>query len=152
MPKRLLPIKHAPQEVDQGCLAACAQMALAMLGTQLSQQSLNQIFDLTPVGVPLSRLKRLERRNFRVLIQHNGTPAELIQAIDNGTPPILFVRTGQLSYWQRDTQHAILLCGYDGTDFLLNDPAFPNSPQRVSMDELMLAGDEFDNIFAIITR
>jgi ABC-type bacteriocin/lantibiotic exporter with double-glycine peptidase domain len=152
MLKRLLPIEHAPQEADQGCLAACAQMALATLGVKRSQQALNGIFDLTAAGVPLSRLKRLERRDLHVLIQRNGTPPELIQAIDNGTPPILFVRTRQLAYWQKDTQHAVLLCGYDGPDFLLNDPAFPNSPQRVNSDELMLAWDEFDNVYAILTR
>jgi hypothetical protein len=35
---------------------------------------------------------------------------------------------------------------------LLNDPALPDAPQRVSVDELMLAWDEFDNSYATLTR
>ncbi|MBI1882041.1 MAG: C39 family peptidase [Chloroflexi bacterium] len=152
MPKRSLPIKHQPQETDAGCLAACAQMALARLGMTVSQDELNRLFELTPLGVPTSRLKRLERYNIRVTIQKEGSLDDLLQAIDQDITPIVFIRTGQLSYWTEDTQHAVLVSGYDGSDLLLNDPAFPNAPQRVSADELLLAWDEFDNSYAILTQ
>jgi hypothetical protein len=55
VPARSLPIEHRPQEVDAGCLAACAQMALTAIGVTASQTDLNrifEIFELTPVGVP----------------------------------------------------------------------------------------------------
>lgn len=107
MPARLLLIEHHSQESDAGCLAACVQMALERLGITISQDELNCLFDLTPAGVPLSRLKRLERYDVRVTIQR-GSQADLLRAIDQDVPPIIFVRTGQLSYWDIDTQHAVL--------------------------------------------
>ena len=151
MPTPLLPIEHHPQEEEAGCLAACAQMVLAGLGITLSQAELNQLFGLTPLGVPLSRLKRLDLHGINVAIHRNGTLDDLTQAINQNIPPIVFIRTGQLSYWQEDTQHALVVRGYDGPHLLVNDPAFPDAPQTVLADELMLAWDEFDNAYALLT-
>jgi ABC-type bacteriocin/lantibiotic exporter with double-glycine peptidase domain len=147
-----LPVEHHPQEVKAGCLAACAQMVLAKLDVTVSEAKLNQIFELTPLGVPLSKLVRLAQYGVKVAIYKNGTLEDLIQAIDQHIPPIVFVRTGQLAYWQEDTQHALVVRGYDGPRLLLNDPAFPDAPKTVLADELMLAWDEFDNAYALITR
>lgn len=151
MPTPLLPTEHHPQEEDAGCLAACAQMALAGLGISLSQSELNQLFELTPLGVPLSRLTRLDQYGVKATIHRHGTRDDLIQAVDQNIPPIVFIRTGQLSYWQEDTQHALVVRGYDGPHFLVNDPAFPDGPQTVLVDELILAWDEFDNAYALLT-
>jgi ABC-type bacteriocin/lantibiotic exporter with double-glycine peptidase domain len=144
-----LPIEHYPQEEDAGCLAACAQMVLTDLGINISQAELNQLFELTPLGVPLSRLTRLDQHGVNVAIHRNGILDDLIRAVDQNTPPIVFIRTGQLSYWQEDTQHALVVRGYDGPHLLFNDPAFPDAPQTVLADELMLAWDEFDNAWNI---
>jgi ABC-type bacteriocin/lantibiotic exporter with double-glycine peptidase domain len=150
--KRLLAIEHTPQEVDAGCLAACCQMLLARLGISVSQEELelNQLFELTPLGVPLSRLTRLEPYGVQVAIQKDGDWDALRQAIDQDLPSIVFVRTQQLSYWIQDTQHVLLVSGYDDPNVLLHDPAFSNAPQRVLADELMLVWDEFDNVYAHI--
>ena len=151
MPTLSLPIEHYPQEEEAGCLAACAQMVLAGLGVTLSQPELNQLFELTPLGVPLSRLTRLDQYGVKVTIHRNGTQDDLTQAVDQNIPPIVFIRTDQLSYWQEDTQHALVVRGYDGLNFLVNDPAFPNAPQAILADELVLAWDEFDNTYALLT-
>jgi hypothetical protein len=126
-------------------------MVLASIGVTVSQTELNRLFELTPLGVPLSRLTRLERYGVKVAIYRNGNLDDLIQALDQHILPIVFVRTGQLSYWQEDTQHALVVSGSDGLHFLINDPAFPAAPQPVLADELMLAWDEFDNAYAQIT-
>lgn len=149
MPARLLSVEHRRQKADAGCIAACAQMVLASLGITVSQDELNHLFELTPAGMPAPRLRRLERYSVQVTIQQ-GDQNDLFQAINRGASPILFVRTGQLSYWDIDTQHVVLVIGYDGSALLLNDPAFPDAPQRVGIDELMLAWDEFDNIYALL--
>ena len=151
MPTCSLPVEHRPQKADAGCLAACVQMALTRLNISVSQDELNRLFDLTPAGVPMPRLKRLERYGIHVTIRQ-GNQADLLQTIDQGVPPIVFVRTAQLPHWDIDTQHAILVSGYDGSNLLLNDPAFPDAPQRVNADELMLAWDEFDNNYALLTQ
>jgi ABC-type bacteriocin/lantibiotic exporter with double-glycine peptidase domain len=146
---RSLQVEHSLQETDAGCLAACAQMALAQLGITVSQKELNLLFDLTPAGVPVPRLKRLEQYGVQVTIQR-GSCYDLMEAVDSGTAPIVFIRTGQLFYWNIDTQHAVLISGYDGPDLLVNDPALRQAPQRVNANELLLAWDEFDNIYAML--
>lgn len=151
MPKHWLAIEHHPQEADAGCLAACVQMALAHLNIPTSQQVLNRLFGLTPAGVPVSRLVRLERYGVHAAI-HYGTVNDLIHYVDQDFPPIVFVRTGSLPYWSLDTQHALLVSGYDGNDLLINDPAFLIAPQRVEAAVLQLAWDEFDGRYAILRR
>ncbi len=150
MPK-ILPIEHRHQEEEAGCLAACAQMALAHWGIEISQKALNRLFDLTPAGAPASRLRRLERYGVQVALR-NGTLADLIQALEQNTPSIVFVSTGSLPYWSLDTQHAVLVVGYDNDDVLIADPAFDETLQRVNKLALLLAWDEFDNRYALIRR
>jgi hypothetical protein len=127
-------------------------MVMADLGVTLSQVQLNQLFELTPLGVPLSRLKRLAQHSVNVIIYRDGTLDDLVQAIDQNIPPIIFIRTSQLSYWREDTQHALVVSGYNGPHLLVNDPAFSEAPQSVLADEIMLAWDEFDNAYALLTR
>ena len=151
MPK-LLPVKHIPQIIDVGCLAACAQMVLQYLGVDISQTGLNHLFDLTPLGVPLSRMERLEKFDIQVTIHRQGDLDDLLTALNDNHPTILFVRTGELPYWGEDVQHALVLVGYEGEQVFLNDPAFPNAPQKVLMTELMLAWDEFDSPYALLKK
>ncbi len=152
MPLHLLPVEHYPQEEKAGCLAACTQMALQYLDISSKQRQLNRLFELGEIGAQFSRLERLTRYGVKVSIQA-GDEDELKQAIDRGIPPILFVRTNQLTtYWSADVRHALLVIGYDDTHLYLNDPAFPDAPQRVPLDEVMLAWLEFDYAYALITR
>ncbi len=144
-----LKLEHTPQEVESGCLAACVQMILKHYGLNYSQTDLNQLFDLTPLGVPYSRLKRLSQYGVQVKIL-TGDLADILQAIKQGQPPILFVGTGQLSYWLDDIRHAIVVVGYDGDTIFLHDPAFADAPKQVKPAELMLAWDEFDNTYAVL--
>jgi ABC-type bacteriocin/lantibiotic exporter with double-glycine peptidase domain len=147
---RLLRIEHKRQEVSTGCLAACAQMALAHLGITVAQAALNQCLGLTPAGVPTSHLSRLERYGVQVGFRR-GLADDLRSILDQDIPPIVFVCTAPLSYWQVNTQHAVLVSGYDGDRFTINDPAFPG-PYQVPSLTLMLAGDEFDNRYALVTQ
>lgn len=147
---RSLKIDHRQQETSTGCLAACAQMALEHLGIAVTQAELNELLKATPAGVPASCLTRIERYGVQTKFQ-KGTAEDLNQAIDQNIPPIVFVHTGQLPYWTINTQHALLVIGYNEEIFLLNDPAF-FQPQRVPVLELMLAWDEFDNRYATFAK
>jgi len=145
-----LAVDHFPQEEEAGCLAACTQMALSYLGIQRTQAELNQLFSLRQGGVPLSRLQRIEPYGVQVAIQ-SGEETHLRQAIDEGIVPFVFIRTNELSYWQTDTRHVILVVGYDEANFLIHDPAFADAPKSVNADELMLAWGEFDYLYATVT-
>ena len=104
------------------------------------------------MGVPLSRLTRLKKYNIQVSIRKTGSLDDLHRSIDQNDPALIFVHTGQLSYWGIATQHAVVIIGYDGPNLLINDPAFPDAPQSVDANELILAWDEFDNTYAILTK
>jgi len=104
----LLKLEHIPQEVESGCLAACVQMVLKHYGLDYSQTDLNRLFDLTPLGVPYSRLKRLSQYDVQAKILTGDLP-DIVHLITQGQPPILFVGTGQLSYWLDDIRLLMLL-------------------------------------------
>ena len=147
-----LPINHRPQEKPTGCLAACAQMALAHIDVAASQRKLNRLFGLTSMGVPWPHVQRLTQWGLRVHLQV-GQEVQLKQAIDQQLPPITFIRTGELTtYWNADLQHAVLLVGYDDTQVYLNDPAFADATQRAPWGEFMLAMLAFNYTYALITH
>jgi ABC-type bacteriocin/lantibiotic exporter with double-glycine peptidase domain len=150
MPMHLLSVEHHIQEQKAGCLAACAYMVLLYRNQVHSQQSLNLLFGTTSIGAPLSRIKRLERHEFQVVLEF-GDETSLRTAIDQNIPPIAFVRTNQFSYWSTDVQHAVVVIGYDEANFFVNDPAFAQAPQQIEINEFMLAWDEFDYQYALIS-
>jgi hypothetical protein len=112
---------------------------------------LNRLFGLTAIGTPFRNIQRLTSLGVSVRLQR-GDESTLRNAIDYNQPPVLFVKTGDLSYWHDNTAHAVILIGYDEDVVLLADPQFADSPQRVGWGELMLAWSEQDYYFALITR
>jgi ABC-type bacteriocin/lantibiotic exporter with double-glycine peptidase domain len=146
-----LSIEHHTQEVGGGCLAACVQMVLANLGVKQSQRRLNQILGLTSIGVPYTNIVRLTRLGVQVVID-KGNQNQVQRLIEQGLPIIAFLFTGDLSYWQVNTSHAVVIVGFDQTYCYLHDPAFVSAPQLVQWDEFLLAWGEMDYAYAIITR
>jgi ABC-type bacteriocin/lantibiotic exporter with double-glycine peptidase domain len=146
----VLPIEHILQESEVGCLAACSQMILQFLGIRKSQHQLNRLFRTTSFGVPFSRIVRLEQFRLNVSINTFGDEMVLTKHIDQHISPIIFLRTQPLPYWQANTQHAVVVIGYDDNHFLINDPAFKQAPQHVAFDTLMLAWDGMDYAYALI--
>jgi ABC-type bacteriocin/lantibiotic exporter with double-glycine peptidase domain len=152
MPPQLLFVEHSIQEGEVGCLAACAQMVLRRLGITVDQRRLNWLFDQVELGALLSHIQRLTHYGVKVALQA-GDENDIKQAIDQGTPPVVFVRTSQLTtYWQEDAQHAVVVIGYDERHFYVNDPAFPDAPKLVPIDEFVLAWLELDYIYALVSR
>lgn len=67
-----------------------------------------------------------------------GDETDIKRAIDQGIPPVVFVHTSQLTTdWEEDAQHAVVIVGYDEVNFYVNDPAFPDAPKLVPIDEFM---------------
>lgn len=150
MPMRLLSVLHSPQLNDVGCLDACAQMVLHSVGNQQPQDVLNTALGLTAIGIPYRNILRLSQFGVQVSLLA-GEVANLRQAIDNGVPPIVFVKTGDLPYWSANTSHAVVIVGYDEESVFLNDPMFDEAPQCVRWDDFMLAWSEQDYMFAIVS-
>lgn len=152
MPSQLLSVEHSVQEEESGCLAACGQMLLRYLGIKVSQHQLNRLFDQGELGARFSNIQRLTRHRVQVTL-YTGNDLALKRALDNKKPPAIPVLTSELtSYWDIHVRHAVVVVGYDEKHFYLNDPAFPDAPKQVLIDELMLAWIEFDYTYALVTR
>lgn len=130
-------------------MAACTQMALQHIHIHQSQPQLNQLLGLSETGVPAARVRRLSRLGVSV-IYTTGDETALRTAIDRGLPPIVFLSTGDLPYWQSNLRHAVLVVGYDDAAVYLNDPVFGEASQQVSWGDFMLAWSEFDYRYALL--
>lgn len=144
-----LDVPHIRQ-VDAGwCLPACVAMVTAYWQQPLLQEDVARWLGTTGIGTPASRVERLSKRGFEV-IYRTGSLAALPVWIARGRPCILFVRTGDLSYWHLDTPHAVVLAGFDGDNAILFDPGVEDSPVSATTDELMLAWSHMDYTFAVL--
>jgi uncharacterized protein YvpB len=134
-------------------LPACAQMALAYLGISRSQEELARILGVfEDFGAPASHLLKLRSRHIQVEFATEGNISELRHWLGRQIPIIAFVNTSSLAYWQGQVaQHAVLLVGMDEQTIYLLDPAKTQKVVTIAIDEFMLAWDEMEFAFAVIT-
>lgn len=125
-------------------------MVAAYWGQPLLQADIANWMDVTGSGTPASRIRRLAVRGFDV-IYRTGSLAELETWLEQDVPCILFVRTGELPYWDVDTAHAVVLVGLSAEQAYLLDPAVDQVPVTVSPDDLLLAWSYFDYTYAVLT-
>jgi hypothetical protein len=92
----------------------------------------------------------LSQRGFGVTYNDSGTLTDLEDWLNRQVPPILFVNTGELSYWNIDTQHAVVLGGFTGNNAHLFDPDIDTTPVTVPTDEMLLAWLYSDYTYATI--
>lgn len=151
MPRRLLnvPLRRMQREAD--CLAACAAMVLDRVGHPVAYPELLRLPGVSEFGAPAGRLARLTSRG--VAVEYGEGTWELLGTIiDDGQPVIVFVRTGELPYWQGvDTFHSVVIVGYDQMHVLVNDPYFGNAPQMVTRADFLLAWLEMSYRYAAIS-
>jgi hypothetical protein len=125
-------------------------MVVAYYGSPSAQGDIARWLATTEIGTPARNITRLQNHGFNVLYQE-GSLQFLMDALGQGVPPILFIRTAALPYWQVDTAHAITLAGLEGEQAFLHDPFFVDAPKIVSVDALMLAWSFFDYMVAALT-
>jgi ABC-type bacteriocin/lantibiotic exporter with double-glycine peptidase domain len=145
-----LAVPHQVEQQPGWCLPACVAMVSAFWEQPLAQDDIARWLDTRPIGTPASRVVRLARRGFDV-IYTSGAPSTLVEWLNQGVPPILFVRTGDLlPHWQIDTPHAVVLGGIEGNNCMLFDPGLHAAPVTVSLGNLLLAWLHSDDAYAIM--
>jgi len=145
-----LNVPHLVESKPGWCLPACVAMVSAFWQQPLTQEDVARWLETQPVGTPASRIVRLARRGFDV-VYTSGAPATLAEWLEQGVPPILFVRTGDLlPYWTVDTPHAVVLAGMEGKNCVLFDPGLDVAPAFVSFGNLLLAWLHTDDAYAIL--
>jgi len=148
----VLSVPHFPQETDGYCLPACAQMVLKYLGVVRSQAELAlQLGTRANIGTPHSHLTRLKSPTIDVLYAA-GDWDDLQQHLEQERPVIVFVQAGELPHWRgRKSRHAVVVVGIGLDTASVLDPASSPKPIDVPVGDFMLAWDEFDNTFAVIS-
>jgi ABC-type bacteriocin/lantibiotic exporter with double-glycine peptidase domain len=147
----LLPVPHYKQSHAGACLPAAARMALEFLGQAVSEDELAHRLGTQTFGTPAPNLHRLEQIGFSVTYE-SVTLGTLRAHLEAGSPCLVFVRTGDLPYWDEDTAHALVAVGIDDESIYVNDPAFDVAPQTIPLDYFLLAWSEFDHRCAVIRR
>jgi len=145
----LLRVSHQRQRQPSDCLAACAAMVLAYNGIDYHYSQLLRLLRIQPHGTAFSALNALASLGVEVQIGR-GSRSDLERHLDSGTPPILFVNTGMLSYWTSETGHAVLLIGIDAEVAHLHDPALAKPDKAIPYIELEMAWIEQDQLYAIL--
>ena len=148
----LLDVPYLPQHEPGGCLVACAAMVLAYLQQPAVQEDIARQIGARPTGVPAFNIRRLAAWGLDVQYGQ-GSLSELTAALVRGNAPIIFLRTSELSYWQEDTPHAVVLVGLDTDSAFLLDPAYEDEmPVSVTLGDFLLAWSHFDMVYALITK
>jgi|CXWL01.1.fsa_nt_gi hypothetical protein len=124
-------------------------MALDYLQVPNDYDHLLKLLRVQPIGAPFGNLRFLSALGVSVLVE-KGELENLRLNLEIGLPSIVFVATAQLSYWRETTGHAAVVVGLDEEKVYLNDPAFPDAPKQVPIDEFVLAWIDADQFYALI--
>ncbi len=145
----LLPVSHRLQSQSSDCLATCAAMLLDYLQVPFKYDHLLRLLRTRAFGTEFSNLRYLTSLGLFVLIEQ-GTVETLRRHLAHGLPPIVFVQTGQLSYWKERAGHAVIVLAIEDKQISLGDPKFPDVPKVISLIEFEAAWIEQDQIYAVI--
>lgn len=147
-----LSVPHLYQPTTGDCLPACVAMVLGYWQIAYSLDHLSRLLEVIPgVGAPAFNVRNLERLGLRVEY-HQGTLRVLHAHLESRCPPIVFVKTGELPYWDFDVNHAVVLTGMDGARVLVNDPFFTKTPISIPLGDFDLAWLEHNEMYTVITR
>jgi hypothetical protein len=127
-------------------------MVLAYLGIEWEQADLGKQLQMIPgAGTPGNRVRLLASDTLEVFYGQ-GELADLQIALSQDIAPIVMVYTGQLTYWDQATAHAVILLGIEQDTVFVNDPGMSEAPLRVSLDDFELAWDEMANLYALLSK
>ncbi len=145
----ILPIPHILQKTQADCLAVCAAMILAYLNKPVPYDQLLVLLNIQWFGAPFNNILNLEEAGVHVLCQQ-GSLDDLEKHLADGEPVITAVFTGELSYTDEATNHAVVVVGIDGHYVYINDSAITQTPIPVPKGEFDLAWLDRNEWYAVI--
>ena len=149
MPNSWLNVPHFQQEFEYSCVAACVRMVLAHYGDLRTEAELRSLLDTQPTGTRAGNIMRISGPAFEVYLRPSNM-AELQKVLAENQPPIVFMQTGSLEYWNMDIFHAAVLVGLDDVNAVLNDPYFATAPQTTSLQSFEKAWSQTGQFAAFI--
>ena len=149
MPNYSLSLPFKKQEQFADCLPACAAMVLSHLGVRIRYGRLVKLLRTTPFGTSAFNLQYLERIGVKADVDDRDME-QLRVAVQNGVPTICFVTTAHFNHWQYETDHAVVVIGFEDDAVLIHDPANETYPLRVENTDFELAWLKFDYLSATL--
>jgi ABC-type bacteriocin/lantibiotic exporter with double-glycine peptidase domain len=149
MPTNWLNVPHFQQEFDYSCVAACVRMVLAYYGDVRTEAELRSLLDTQPTGTRAGNIMWVSSPAFELYLRSSNM-AELQKALADHQPPIVFLQTGPLEYWNMDIFHTAVLVGLDAANAVLNDPFFATAPQTTSLQSFEKAWSHTSQLAAFI--
>ena len=132
MPNGWLNVPHFRQEFNYSCVAACVRMVLAHYGHNESEDNVRQLLGTTSRGTRAANVASVVQLGFDVRFGTTNLP-QLQAMLAANVPPIIFLLTGTLDYWDTNEAHAVVLIGVDAASVHLNDPFFDTFSQQTSL-------------------
>ena len=131
----LLPVSYQSQRRDSDCLAACAAMVLEYLQIPYRYNRLLRLLKVRDFGSSFFYLQNLERLGVRVQIVFGKDISELQNCLELGLPPIVFLNTEPLDYWNEETGHAVVVIGIDidTNSITVHDPFIREPAKRINL-------------------
>ncbi|MEE8389509.1 MAG: C39 family peptidase [Anaerolineae bacterium] len=104
------------------------------------------------MGTPASNITRLASEHLTVIYTF-GSPEDVATWLDRDVPVIVFVQAGELPHWQGErSHHALVIVGMDTKAMHVLDPAAESDVITVAREDFLLAWDERDYVYAVVTR
>jgi len=125
-------------------------MVLDYLGAAVPYADLLKLLRIRSFGAPAGNIHQLERLSLSVSYRVTNMGG-LEELLTSGQPVIVFVRTGELPYWNYQTDRALVAVGFDENSIFVNDPYFADAPIVVPRGDFELAWLERDYYYAVIT-
>lgn len=126
-------------------------MVLAVQGIVLGEETLCGLLETVRVGTEVLNVLLLNHRLSRCHAEViSASLDDLRRWLHEGIPPIVFVATRPLRYWQTECLHALVVSGIDEQAVMVHDPAFAQAPITIPQSEFLAAWGELAQLTALI--
>jgi ABC-type bacteriocin/lantibiotic exporter with double-glycine peptidase domain len=151
----VLQVPHFLQTDPQGCnscVPATVKMVLAFQGMAVDEEKLCSLLETKPRGTPALNVLLLNDRLPQCMVKAEPASVDdLRRSLQGGIPPISFVRTSLLPYWQgKDVMHALVVVEIQEGSVFVNDPRYSTAPLSIALADFLAAWDVFDNFTAFV--
>ena len=126
-------------------------MVLAFQGATYGEEELCDLLGTQQAGTAVLNVLLLSQPPARCRAEvTSASLGDLGRWVQEGLPPIVFVATAALSYWQTDCLHALVVVDIEEQAILVHDPAFESAPLTIPLDAFLAAWGELAQLTALI--
>ncbi|MBI3360668.1 MAG: C39 family peptidase [Chloroflexi bacterium] len=152
MSKPYIEVPLFRQERAYSCLPACVRMVLAFHDSEHAEAELRVLFKTKLGGTsPAKVMLEVPPLGFDARVW-SASLLELRELIEQGTPCIVSVWTGDVKGWGVEGMHSVVVVGFGDDAVLVNDPAHEEAPKEVPLDEFTTAWGTADQVVMAIVR